>query len=211
MANPQGSSSNSKLIAVGAVVLLFGVILVLLILRGTVGGDDPAPPETAQDQSDGEAEDGAPTDTATSDLVADGEGTTARVPLPLDLEDGMEAVTVRAAFVRGAAALPVAGDRVVVYELGAAEDDDEDEPGAPAPTGDAERLLEDVEVLGVIGPRPAANDGTLTFVLAVDEGDVPGLLPLARDGHLWLTVLPGDADADDDTEADTGAETEDDA
>jgi hypothetical protein len=194
----QGSSSNSRLIAVGAVVLLFGVILVLLILRGTVGGDDPAPPEAAQDEET-DAE-GQPTpDTERPDLVAEGEGSTARIPLPLELEDGMEAVSVRASFARGVAALPAAGDRVVVYQLGEAEDDDEDEPGQPAPDGDADRVLDDVEVLGVIGPRPAANDGTLTFVLAVEEAEVPGLLPIARDGHLWLTLLPGDeADADAD-------------
>lgn len=190
----QGSSSNSRLIAVGSVVLLFGVILVLLILRGTVGGDDPAPAAAEQDDGTTDAEGRPVQDSGSSDLVADGESSTARIPLPLEVEDGMEAVSVRAAFPRGVAALPTAGDRVVIYELGEAEEADDDEPGRP----DAERVLEGVEVLGVVGPRPAANDGTLTFVLAVAEADVPGLLPSARDGHLWLTLQPGDGDEGED-------------
>jgi hypothetical protein len=205
----QGSSSNSRLVAVGAVVLLLGVILVLLILRGSVGGDDPAPeqPAATEEPEDGE-EASSPED---SDLVGEGEGSTARVPLPLELEDGFEAVTVRVAYVRGVAALPQAGDRVVLYQL-ASEPDDEDEEdddatGFSPPGDDAERVLDDVEVLGVIGPRPAANDGTLTFVVAVEEQDVPSILPIARDGEIWFTLLPGDDEAEEDGE-DEAAEDE---
>ena len=199
----QTSSSNTRLIAIGAVVLLVGVILVLLILRGTVGGDDPVEqaPVAGDDtgQTTEEQEDDAP------DLVSGEETSTARVELPLELDDGQEAVTVRASYVRGAAALPAAGDRVVVYRLGDAEEgEDEDEPVATAPDGDAERVLEDVGVLGVIGPRPAANDGTLTFVLAIDEADVPGLLPVARDDELWLTLLADEDGGLDEGDADGG-------
>lgn len=205
----QTSNSNGRLVIIGALVLIVGVILVLLILRGSVGGDDPV-----VDQPVG-TDGGDPEQVEQADdrpeLVSGDETSTARVELPLELEDGFEAVTVRAGFARGLAALPAAGDRVVVYRLGDAEEDGEegDDDGTPAPEGDAERVLEDVEVLGVIGPRPAANDGTLTFVLAVDEGDVPGLLPIARDAELWLTLLPGD-DADD-AEAAADAGDEDDA
>lgn len=206
----QGSSNNTRLVLIGGVVLVLGIILVLLILRGSVGGDDDpvadgtteSDPSDSSDQTDGATE--SPTSASDeSDLVADGEGTTARVPLPLELEDGTEAVTVRAAFARAAAALPQAGDRVVVYELASAEDADDEASDGPGPEGDAQRLLDDVEVLGVIGPRPAANDGTLTVVLAIDEGDVGGLLPVARDGHLWLTLMPGDDDVEQDTDTDT--------
>ena len=184
----QTSSSNTRLVAIGALVLLVGVILVLLILRGTVGGDDPGAPEVVAADATEQTEQGDDG----PELVSGDETTTARVDLPLDLADGQEAVTVRASFARGVAALPAAGDRVVVYQVSDAEEADDDGPGAPAPEGDAERILDDVEVLGVIGPRPAANDGTLTFVLAIDEADVPGLLPIARDAELWLTLLPGD-------------------
>ena len=190
----QTSSSNTRLVVVGGIVLLIGVILVLFILRGTIGGDDPAEPETAA--PNGETTEDLTTEETGPDLVSDDETSTARIDLPLELEDGQEAVSVRASFMRGVAALPAAGDRVVVYQLGEAVEDEDDEPVAPAPEDDAQRVLEDVEVLGVIGPRPAANDGTLTFVLAIDEADVPGLLPVARDAHLWLTLLPGEGDAD---------------
>lgn len=205
----QTSSSNTRLIAIGAVVLLVGVILVLLLLRGTVGGDDPVESDAAGDQTDqtdaadGSAGGGSTTDGQRPDLVTGEETSTARVDLPLDLEEGQEAVTVRASYARGAAALPAAGDRVVVYRLGAADQDEDDEDAVTAPDGDAERVLDDVEVLGVIGPRPAANDGTLTFVLAIDEADVAGLLPIARDAELWLTLLPGTDDSDVD-----GADTD---
>ena len=194
----QTSSSNTRLVAIGGVVLLVGVILVLLILRGTVGGDGPLPPEQATN-SNGHTTEQVDTEERDTDLVADDETSTARIDLPLDLEDGQEAVSVRASFMRGVAALPGAGDRVVVYRLDEADDDeDDDAPTGPAPEDDAERVLDEVEVLGVIGPRPAANDGTLTFVLAVNEGDVPGLLPIARDAHLWLTLLPDDGGPDAD-------------
>jgi hypothetical protein len=196
----QGSSSNSRLVAVGAVVLLLGVILVLLILRGSVGGDDPVADPVATENA--EEDDGDVRVAAEdSDLVDEGDGATVRVPLPLEVEDGFEAVTLRVAFGRGLAALPQAGDRVALYEVAADPDDgdadevDEDAP-APAPTGDAERILDDVEVLGVVGPRPAANDGTLTFVVSLAEADVPAVLPLARDEAIWFTLLPGGEDAD---------------
>jgi hypothetical protein len=200
----QTSSSNTRLVAIGGVVLLVGVILVLLILRGTVGGDDPVPSEPATN-SDTEptTEQTAPRET---ELVPADEATTARVDLPLEVADGHEAVSVRASYERGVAALPASGDRVVVYALAAAADDeDEDDATGPAPDGDAQRVLADVEVLGVIGPRPAANDGTLTFVLAVPQDEVGSLLPVARDRDLWLTLLPGEGveagDADEDAEA----------
>jgi hypothetical protein len=196
----QGSSSNSRLVAVGAVVLLLGVILVLLILRGSVGGDDPVADPAATDGT----EDTAGDDLAAaeeSDLVDEDDGATVRVPLPLEVEDGFEAVTLRVAYGRGLAALPQAGDRVALYEVAADPDDEdadqaEDDAAAPTPTGGAERLLDDVEVLGVIGPRPAANDGTLTFVVALAEDDVPTVLPRARDEAIWFTLLPGGDEPD---------------
>lgn len=193
----QTSSSNTRLVAVGGVVLLVGVILVLLILRGTVSGDDPVAPEevTTSSESDNEQTQQAPD--RDEQLVAEGEATTARIDLPLEVEDGHEAVAVQAGYERGVAAVPSSGDRVVLYALAAPDEDDD----SPSPTDDAERLLADVEVLGVVGPRPAANEGTLTFVLSVAEDDVAELLPAARDRELWLTLLPGgEVEADEDDE-----------
>ena len=199
----QTSKSNTRLVAIGGVVLLVGVILVLLILRGTVGGDDPAPPEQATNSDDEPATE--QTTTRESDLVPSEEASTARVDLPLDIAEGHEAVSVRATYVRGVAALPTGGDRVVLYALPDAPEDDEDED-VPAPDGDAQRVVADVEVLGVIGPRPAANDGTLTFVLAVPEAEVGALLPIARDRDLWLTLMPHEDDegVDEDVDAAQG-------
>lgn len=190
----QTSGSNSRLIAVGAVVLLVGVILVLLILRGTVGDDDTGAAAPADDApaADGTEEvEAARRDAEAAELVADGEDDTARVRLPLEIPEGQEAVTVQASFARGAAALPTAGDRVVAYRVAEGTEDD-----APLDADDAERVLGGIEILGVIGPRPAANEGTLTVVLALDAADVPVLLPVARDGALWLTLLPDDGTGD---------------
>lgn len=190
----QTSGSNSRLIAVGAVVLLVGVILVLLILRGTVGDDDTGATAPADDApaADGTEEvEAARRDAEAAELVADGEDDTARVRLPLEIPEGQEAVTVQASFARGAAALPTAGDRVVAYRVAEGTEDD-----APLDADDAERVLGGIEILGVIGPRPAANEGTLTVVLALDAADVPALLPVARDGALWLTLLPDDGTGD---------------
>lgn len=192
----QSSSSNTRLVAVGGVVLLVGVILVLLILRGTVSGDDPVAPEqvTSSESDDGQTQQAPDRD---EQLVAEGEATTARIDLPLQVEDGHEAVAVQAGYERGVAAVPSSGDRVVLYALAAPDEDDD----SPSPSDDAERLLADVEVLGVVGPRPAANEGTLTFVLSVAEDDVAELLPAARDRELWLTLLPGgEVEADEDDE-----------
>jgi hypothetical protein len=207
----QGSSSNSRLVAVGAVVLLLGVILVLLILRGSVGGAEPVADPVATDDAD-ETDGTTAAAAEVADLVDEGDGATVRVPLPLEVEDGFEAVTLRVAYGRGLAALPQAGDRVALYEVAADPDDEDpdradDEAAAPVPTGDAERVLDDVEVLGVVGPRPAANDGTLTFVVALEEDDVPAILPLARDEAIWFTLLPGgdEPDAGDADGAEDGA------
>jgi hypothetical protein len=211
----QGSSNNSRLVAVGAVVLLLGVILVLLILRGSVGGDETAPDPVAAESADQDEE----PDEASHEqveLVDEDDDATVRVPLPLEVEDGFEAVTVRVAYDRGLAALPQAGDRIVLYRLAAdPEEQDadrvEEDADASAPPGDdAERVLDEVEVLGVIGPRPAANDGTLTFVVALEEDEVPGILPLARDGAIWFTLLPdedgaGTDEVGDDADAEEAA------
>lgn len=217
MAASDSSRNNLRLIAVGAVILLVGVILVLLILRGSIGDEgrdagqaSSAAEQTAQaDGSDTTGDEGAASDDRAEVISAD-EQRTARVPMPLQPDEGAEAVTVRTGFDRGAAALPRAGDQVAVYALPAAEEDAETDDTDEEPEA-AERVLDEVEVLGVIGPRPAANEGTLTVVLEVDADEVDALLPLARDGAVWLTLLPGDeAEADGDTGASADGDAPDD-
>jgi Flp pilus assembly protein CpaB len=206
-----GSSSNSRLLMIGMAVLVIGVILVLLIVRGGVGDNAPvAPAASPSPTAGGEAEQPAPAETPmTGEQIS-----TARLPLPLDIPEGHEAVAVRANFMRGVAAIPIPGDRVNLYRLPAPDDraapatEVPAEPGAPssqlpAPGPDSELALSDVAVLAVTGPLPAANDGTLTFVLSLQPTDVPSVMALANADELWFTLLPApDEPTEDATEGD---------
>lgn len=211
-------SSNSRLLAIGFAVLVVGVVLVLVIIRNT--DDDPAEPsQAATDQEAGTEE---PTESATP--LTPEQLSSARLPLPLDVPEGTEAMAVRVDFMRSIAAVPSPGDLVNLYRMPEPTDRDDaeaeadpDQPvaptvGLPDPGPDSEQVLTEIEVLAVTGPLPAANDGTLTVVLAVDEDDVPALLPVARDRALWLTLLPDadGADADGDDADATGEGTGDD-
>jgi hypothetical protein len=175
-------SSSTRLLAVGALVLVVGVILVLLVLRGNVGTTAAAPDgpvdASAAAQLQEEAAATPPAPTTIEELAA------VRLPLPPTVPDGYEAVAVRASFVRGLAAIPTPGDHVNLYR---AADTDEETPDEPAA---AELVLDDLEVLALIGPLPTQNEGEVTFLLAVDPADVPALLPVAGSAELWFTLLP---------------------
>jgi hypothetical protein len=178
-----GSSSNSRLLMIGMAVLVIGVILVLLIVRGGIGDNDPVTPAASPSPTVGaEAEHPAPAETPmTGEQIS-----TARLP----------------------------GDRVNLYRLPATDEqaapatEPPAEPGAPtsqlpAPGPDSELTLSDVAVLAVTGPLPAANDGTLTFVLALQPADVPSVMALANADELWFTLLPApDEPTEDATEGD---------
>jgi hypothetical protein len=181
----KAASSNTRLLAIGALVLVVGVILVLLVLRGNVGSpsaapaDPPAEADPAAQVGEGAlAPDAPPAATTVEELSS------VRLPLPPSVPEGYEAVAVRASFVRGLAAIPTPGDHVNLYR---AVGDDEAVPG---PTEDAELVLGDLEVLALVGPLPTQNEGEVTFLLAVDPDDVPGLLPVAGSAELWFTLLP---------------------
>lgn len=197
-------SSNSRLLAIGFAVLVVGVVLVLVIIRNT--DDEPAAPSPAATDQGTTADE--PTESSTP--LTQEQLSSARMPLPLDVPDGTEAMAVRVNFMRSVAAVPTAGDVVNLYRLPERPDDDSadqpDQPatprvGLPAPGPDAEQVLAAVEVLAMTGPLPAANDGTLTVVLAVPTGEVAAMMPLADDGELWLTLPPAPA-GDDDAEPD---------
>lgn len=186
-------SSNSRLLAIGFAVLVVGVLLVLVIIRNA--DDEPAQPspvatEGQQDQTGQPAEAETP---LTPEQLS-----TARLPLPLEVPEGTEAIAVRLAFDRAVAAIPAPGDRINVYRALATAADGEgpqvDTGGAAGSLPDAgpagELLVPDTEVLAVTGPLPAANDGTLTVVLAVPSPQVPGLMPVATARQLWFTLLP---------------------
>lgn len=189
-------ASNSRLLAVGVVVLVVGVALVLLIVRNSDDGGAPASP-VATESSDGTSS-GAPASAsgASQQQMTAEELSSARLPLPLAVAEGQEAIAVRANFMRAVAAVPAPGDLVNLYRLPQAteQDQDDDEADEPAVTrstdADAELIVQGAEVLAVTGPMPASNDGTLTIVVAVDPGDVPGLMPIANDSEIWFTLLP---------------------
>lgn len=209
MANQR--SSNSRLLAIGFAVLVVGVLLVLVIVRNT---DDP-PADTSPVAAQG-AEDDVPAESATP--LTPEQLSTARLPLPLEVPEGTEAMAMRLNFVRAVAAIPAPGDQVNVYRFLAAADDasaDGDEPSTeppsvpsrlPEPGPESEQVLASVEVLAVTGPLPAANDGVLTVVLAVPSPAVPGLMPLADDAQLWFTLVS--SPDDEPTEAATERSTE---
>lgn len=190
MANQR--SSNSRLLAIGFAVLVVGVLLVLVIIRNADDGPaEPSPVATGQPEQTEPAEEEAP---LTPEQLS-----TARLPLPLEVPEGTEAVAVRLPFDRAVAAIPSPGDRVNVYRAAVATGEGEEPQvetggvagGLPEPGPAGELFLSDMEVLAVTGPLPSANDGTLTMVLAVDPADVPELMPVATARQLWFTLLPG--------------------
>jgi hypothetical protein len=196
----KASTSSTRLLAIGALVLVVGVILVLLVLRGNVGGPpaaapDPGavdPPADVAPASAVDAEGAATAPEVTPTTVE--ELAAVRLPLPASVPDGMEGIAVRASFVRGLAALPTPGDRVNLYhaaqdEAATAEPVDVDPDLAGVEEG-PRLLLEDLEVLALVGPLPTQNEGEVTFLVAVDPADVPALLPVAGTGDVWFTLLP---------------------
>jgi hypothetical protein len=215
----QGTSNSSRLLIIGAAVLLVGVILVMLVLRNDIGNDgqsaaDPTPLPTTP----------APPPDPRAGLVGSEQAATARLG-DLEFDEGFEAAAMRVTFIRGVAAIVVPGDRLNIYSLaeGAGqapipgdpaqpaqptETETDAEPTTPAvlptPTA-ATRVLTDIEVLGIIGPRPAANDGVLTLILAIPSASVESTLELANVGLLWATLLPS---ADEPTDAASGGASE---
>lgn len=183
-------------------MLLVGVILVLVILNG---GDDQAEPSPAASPTPAAA--ATPTPSAaplTPEQIA-----SARMPYPVDVPEGMEALAVRVNFVRGVAATPQAGDLIRLYRLPQAVvlDPNYDVTLTQQPEGgqlhdtpiEPETVLDEVEILGVVGAVPSSNDGNLTVLLALDPTDVPLVMALSNEyeGHpneLWFTLLPSPED-----------------
>jgi hypothetical protein len=191
----KATTSSTRLLAIGALVLVVGVILVLLVLRGNVGGSPAAAPDPAGDDpadvtaaaTTGSESAPAVVPTTVEELAS------VRLPLPAAVPDGYEGVAVRASFIRGLAAIPTPGDHVNLYR---ATTGGEDEAGLPVP-GEAELVLDDLEVLALIGPLPTQNEGEITFLLAVAPDDVATVLPVAGSSELWFTLLPKAATEDE--------------
>lgn len=191
MANSR--TSNSRLLAVGVAVLVVGVLLVLVIIRNT---EDPAAqpsPVAAEDDPVDAA--GVSTSSDDGQQMTPEQLSTARLPLPVEVPEGLEAVAVRANFMRSVAAVPSPGDVVNLYRLPQPTQEGEGReptsPGVLPPAGpDAAPLVQEAQVLAVTGPLPASNDGTLTLVIAVPPDVVPGIMAVANEAEVWFTLLP---------------------
>lgn len=224
------TSSNSRLLAIGAAVLVVGVILVLVIIRS--GDDTPSDP-AAQAADDPTA---VATESETDTPLTPEQLSTARMALPLEVPDGMEAFATTVNFVRGVAGVPTAGDHVKLYRLPQAvivELDAEGQlvPQPPVPGSGlppippaAEVVIADAEVLGVTGSVPSANGGTITLVLSVTPETVPTLMALSNEAdlpegtevgeelisdhtnELWFTLLP---EVEDEAPSDEASSEED--
>lgn len=198
MANQR--TSNSRLLAVGVAVLVIGVLLVLLIVR-TTGDEPPASPPAAGQPTESDQ----PQQPAASTPLTPEQLSSARLQLPLVVPDGMEAIAIRVNFMRSVAAVPVPGDRVNLYRLAPAEralQAEGQEPGIVTPGAPPapEQVVGDVEVLAITGPLPAANDGTLTLVVAVPSANIAAAMEVANDAEAWFTLLPSpESDEENDT------------
>jgi Flp pilus assembly protein CpaB len=194
----KATTSSTRLLAIGALVLVVGVILVLLVLRGNVGGSPAAAPDPAGDDpadvtaaaTTGSESAPAVVPTTVEELAS------VRLPLPAAVPDGYEGVAVRASFIRGLAAIPTPGDHVNLYRATTGGETEDDGTAGADPV--AELVLPDLEVLALIGPLPTQNEGEITFLVAVEPDDVGTLLPVAGSGEVWFTLLPkADADVED--------------
>lgn len=169
---------SSRLLSVGVVVLLAGLVVAVLALRGdaaaTAQVEEPAPAPLV----DPDAVEAAP--------VAEEEP---RLPDPLEVPEGTEAVAVTAVFDRAVADLPDPGDRVNVYAVLA---DVREERSEGTPTPGAARIVSGVEVLGVASGNADGATGNVTLVLALAPADAAGVVHAASNESLWFSLLGDD-------------------
>lgn len=189
---------STRLLAVGVVVLIAALVVLLLSLRSqpepVVVAD--AAPDLAATTDDTETTTAA---AGTVGALAEGE---ARLPSPLEVPAGHEAVAITSAYDRTVAALPVPGDTVNLYgvfrqglpeELGGTARADDDE--APAAGKGVVRVLSGVEVIGVSGAEPDAGAGNVTLVLALQPDDAERAIYLAGIEEVWFSLVDADHEA----------------
>ncbi len=184
---------SSRLLAVGVAVIVLGLVVAFLALRDTKDEIVVNEPGAAVDGAlDTEQElDGATATQGVGLLAEDA----VRLPLPVIIPEGHEAVAVTVTYASGTAALPVPGDRVNIYAVftqglpagfgGAAASADD---AAGAGNG-VVRMLSAVEVLGVTGVEALAGGGNVNFVVAVTPGDAERLIFQAATQQLWFTLV----------------------
>ncbi len=184
---------STRLLAVGVAVLVAALVLLLVAQRS-----EPNPvvvadgaPDTAAAVEEPEA---APATSTVGALDEDVE----RLPAPLEVPAGHEAVAVSVTYDAAVAALPVPGDTVnlyAVFQQGVPED-----LGRPQPGEDEEgvaskgaiRALSSVEVLGVTGAEPIAGGGSVTLVLALEPDAAERTIYLAAAEQVWFSLVAPD-------------------
>jgi hypothetical protein len=190
---------STRLLAIGGVVLVAALVVLLVSMRSQpdpIIVADAAPDAAAADSA---ATDGAPDEgsTAAAGTVGELGEDEQRMPSPLELPAGHEAVAVSSSYDAAVAALPVPGDRVNVYavfqqglpdELGGSSEGDNATKGVV-------RALSGVEVLGVSGATVDTGGGNVTLVLALEPDDAERAIYLASTEQVWFTLVDADHDA----------------
>lgn len=187
---------STRLLAVGITVLVAALVLLLVAQRS-----EPDPIVVADDTSDvaasaTEDEGAAAPDTGTVGALAED---AARLPMPLEVPTGHEAVAVTSTYDAAVAGLPVPGDRVnlyAVFQQGvpdalATDAGASGEAAANAGKG-AIRTLSGVEVLGVTGVEPQTGGGSVTLVLALEPADAERTIYLAAAEQVWFSLVAPD-------------------
>lgn len=175
---------SSRLMAVGAVVLLAGIVAAVLALGGQGAAADTAgavPPLAAPT-------DEVPTEVPFEELD--------RLPLPLEVPEGHEAVAVTVVFDRAVANVPVPGDVVNVYGVMADTSDASDAETSVAVPGIA-RIGSGLEVLGVAGAPVDGATGTVTLVLAAEPDEAATVLYASSSEQVWFSLVGEDDEAAD--------------
>jgi len=178
------AARSSRLIAIGAIVCAVGVGGSVAAVRAA---DATAPPTSDAPVTAAPPDTGHP---AAAPVAMDPE---TRLPNPLVVPDGHEAVAVQVAFDAGVAGVPGPGDRINVYGVFTSG-----RPGETAtqasPGPQVQRVLVGVEVLGVAGGATPTTGGSPTYVLAVTPSQAEQVVFLHTAERLWMTLVGDDID-----------------
>lgn len=181
------ASNSNRLLLIGALVFVVGVVLVLLVFWGLNNNDEPTQVVTEQPTSQ------------VQDPAAQPTGPVALLPRPLEVPSDMEGVAIELSRVRGLISIPVPGDLVAIYQLQDSStfvlEDPADPVSEPVLPDSATLLMSGVEVLGNAGSEEP------TFIISLSPSDVPELLPLIEAKQLWFTLLPQPEETETESDA----------
>jgi Flp pilus assembly protein CpaB len=190
---------SSRLLTAGVIAIAVGLIVAFFALRdGTepISVNDAAATATADTASPG---DGVPDESSSERGIGEVLDDEERLPIPLVIPQGQEAVAISAAYANGVAAIPAPGDRVNVYAVftdgvpaqlqSSSTSSDSGQPAGPQDNKGVIRLLSHVEVLGVSGVQAVAGGGAVTLVLAVAPADAERLIYQAATQSIWFSLV----------------------